>query len=185
MAWRCRFLTARPSQDARVTARVPPTHWLISTQVDETKLLHLVAVVGADARNRTDRFRQVHLREHKVAGPSLVRWRLRGAASTAGFDFRRFGDVDVVLAPSVLAYWQELTAAYPRAKLTLILGEPHAPVWKSICASVERRGTDTATPSSRRRVDGVEDDAMISPQARASNKRRVATTTREVFFPKR
>ncbi len=27
--------------------------------------------------------------------------------------------------------------------------------------SVERRGTGIATPSSRRRVDGVEDDAMI------------------------
>ena len=27
--------------------------------------------------------------------------------------------------------------------------------------SVERRGTSIATPSSRRRVDGVEDDAMI------------------------
>jgi hypothetical protein len=29
------------------------------------------------------------------------------------------------------------------------------------CSSVERRGTGIATPSSRRRVDGVEDDAMI------------------------
>ena len=28
MAWRCRFFTARPSQDGRVH----PTHWLISTQ---------------------------------------------------------------------------------------------------------------------------------------------------------
>ena len=40
-------------------------------------------------------------------------------------------------------------------------------VWKSTSASgapnssVERRGTGIATPSSRRRVDGVEDDAMI------------------------
>ena len=41
MAWRCRFLAARPSQDGRVVAendlvkncRVHPTHWLISTQV--------------------------------------------------------------------------------------------------------------------------------------------------------
>jgi len=40
MAWRCRFLTARPSQDSRVIAEkrlseelsVHPTHWLISTQ---------------------------------------------------------------------------------------------------------------------------------------------------------
>jgi len=39
MAWRCRFLTARPSQDGRVIAendlvkncRVHPTHWLIHT----------------------------------------------------------------------------------------------------------------------------------------------------------
>ena len=44
------------------------------------------------------------------------------------------------------------------------------PVWKSTSVSgaltrptgsVERRGTGIATPSSRRRVDGVEDDAMI------------------------
>ena len=41
MAWRCRFLTARPSQDGRVIAEkrlselsVHPTHWLISTQVE-------------------------------------------------------------------------------------------------------------------------------------------------------
>ena len=42
MAWRCRFLAARPSQVGRVVAekkifvkncRVHPTHWLISTQV--------------------------------------------------------------------------------------------------------------------------------------------------------
>jgi hypothetical protein len=42
MAWRCRFLTARPSQDGHVIAekkilvkncRVHPTHWLISTQL--------------------------------------------------------------------------------------------------------------------------------------------------------
>ena len=36
MAWRCRFLAARPSQDGRVIAkncRVHPTHWLISIQV--------------------------------------------------------------------------------------------------------------------------------------------------------
>ena len=32
---------------------------------------------------------------------------------------------------------------------------------KSFPGSVERRGTGIATPSSRRRVDGVEDDAMI------------------------
>ena len=31
MAWRCRFLAARPSQDGRVIA-VHPTHWLTSTQ---------------------------------------------------------------------------------------------------------------------------------------------------------
>jgi hypothetical protein len=37
MAWRCRFLAARPSQDGRVH----PTHWLISTQVlTAKKLLH-------------------------------------------------------------------------------------------------------------------------------------------------
>ena len=43
MAWRCRFLAARPSQDSRVVAekkifvkncRVHPTHWLISTQAE-------------------------------------------------------------------------------------------------------------------------------------------------------
>ena len=43
MAWRCRFLAARPSQVGRVVAekkifvkncRVHPTHWLISTQFD-------------------------------------------------------------------------------------------------------------------------------------------------------
>ena len=41
------------------------------------------------------------------------------------------------------------------------------PVWKSTSVSgeVERRGTGIATPSSRRRVDGVEDDAMISTNA--------------------
>ena len=36
MAWRCRFLTARPSQDGRILAEkwvMHPTHWLISTQV--------------------------------------------------------------------------------------------------------------------------------------------------------
>ena len=37
MAWRCRFLAARPSQDGRVI--VHPTHWLISTQV--TAVLYL------------------------------------------------------------------------------------------------------------------------------------------------
>jgi hypothetical protein len=31
---------------------------------------------------------------------------------------------------------------------------------------VERRGTGIATPSSRRRVDGVEDDAMIQHRTR-------------------
>ena len=38
------------------------------------------------------------------------------------------------------------------------------PVCRSATVSagfVERRGTDTTTPSSRGRVDGVEDDAMI------------------------
>ena len=42
MAWRCEFLTARPSQDGRVVAEkrlseelsVHPTHWLISTQLE-------------------------------------------------------------------------------------------------------------------------------------------------------
>ena len=52
------------------------------------------------------------------------------------------------------------------------------PVWKStsawvhfisrddaaVLARVERRGTDIATPSSRRRVDGVEDDGMIQDE---------------------
>ena len=44
MAWRCRFPTARPSQDGRAIAgndlvkscRVHPTHWLISTQLPAT-----------------------------------------------------------------------------------------------------------------------------------------------------
>ena len=40
MAWRCRFFTARPSQDGRVIAEkglseefARPTHWLVCTQV--------------------------------------------------------------------------------------------------------------------------------------------------------
>ena len=45
MAWRCRFLTARPCQGGHVIAetdfvkncRVYPTHWLISTQVMEAR----------------------------------------------------------------------------------------------------------------------------------------------------
>mgnify|MGYP001196232115 CR=1 FL=1 len=50
-------------------------------------------------------------------------------------------------------------------------GLSYDPAWKSTSAisrrwrgrpgSVERRGTSTTTPSSRRRVDGVEDDATI------------------------
>ena len=52
----------------------------------------------------------------------------------------------------------------------LLGNEASAPVWKSTSVtgarhrrpgSVERRGTGIATPSSRRCVDGVEDDAMI------------------------
>ena len=35
MAWWCRFLTTRPSQDGRVIVeKLYPTHWLISTQFD-------------------------------------------------------------------------------------------------------------------------------------------------------
>ena len=39
MAWRCRSFSARPSQDANdlvKNSRVHPTHWLISTQVQDT-----------------------------------------------------------------------------------------------------------------------------------------------------
>ena len=46
--------------------------------------------------------------------------------------------------------------------------EQHVTVWKSLShfsamtrGSVERRGTGIATPSSRRRIDGVEVDATI------------------------
>ena len=59
-----------------------------------------------------------------------------------------------------------------RAEIVYVIeGDPSKPVWKSTIASgarrrgrtgsVERRGTGIATPSSRRRVDGVEGDAMI------------------------
>ena len=67
---------------------------------------------------------------------------------------------------------------FPIADTSTRLRRQHRrrPVWKSNSASgalshfsvmtrppdsVERRGTGIATPSSRRRVDGVEDDAMI------------------------
>jgi len=50
MAWRCRFLTARPSQQAALSLRndlvknyqVHPTHWLISTQIDALFLVERV-----------------------------------------------------------------------------------------------------------------------------------------------
>ena len=66
------------------------------------------------------------------------------------------------------AFWARRAQAAPRG----LFSAPPRPVWKSTSASgarrwrgrpgsVERRGTGIATPSSRRRVDGVEDDAMI------------------------
>ena len=64
------------------------------------------------------------------------------------------------------------TDGRPADKIILISWIPDTSpaVWKSTSAtrrrrgrpgSVERRGTGITTPSSRRRVDGVEDDAMI------------------------
>ena len=51
------------------------------------------------------------------------------------------------------AFWARRAQAAPRG----LFSAPPRPVWKSTSAS----GAGTATPSSRRRVDGVEDDAMI------------------------
>ena len=56
MAWRCRFLTARPSQDGRVVAekdfvkncRVHPTHWLISTQLLTASTLFPATLASPD-----------------------------------------------------------------------------------------------------------------------------------------
>ena len=46
MAWRCRFLIARPSQDGRVIAeKMHPTHWLISTQANGHACMELFHAV--------------------------------------------------------------------------------------------------------------------------------------------
>ena len=44
MAWRCRFLTARPSQDGHVISH--PTHWLISTQAPVASSERLYDMAG-------------------------------------------------------------------------------------------------------------------------------------------
>ena len=48
MAWRCRLLAARPSQDG--CAIVHPTHWLISTQQLTLAGLLLAAALGGQSR---------------------------------------------------------------------------------------------------------------------------------------
>ena len=64
MVWRCRFLTARPSQDGRVIAG-HPSHWLISTQVkmsmneiNASRRLREAAKEKAEAAAKGDAFIQ-------------------------------------------------------------------------------------------------------------------------------
>lgn len=59
-----------------------------------------------------------------VGRASLATDRLWGAAETDDFEFSHsFDDVDAVVGGLVAAHWQELLAAYPRARLILALSD--------------------------------------------------------------
>lgn len=59
-----------------------------------------------------------------VGGATLATERLWGAAETDDFEFSRsFDDIDAVVGGLVAAHWQELLAAYPRARLILALSD--------------------------------------------------------------
>ena len=87
----------------------------------------LVAAVGRDASQLTQRVEAKLAQSMRVAGAAAARKALRRAAETTNFDFRRFDDYDAVVGPAVLAHWQELLATYPRARLAVVLGNAHTP----------------------------------------------------------
>ena len=124
--------TVEASRRAAVAAAAKSTvgdvRALLCDRVNASHALRLVAVVGRDAAATERRLLDALAREkRRVAASDDTRRALRKAAETMGFDFRRFDAYDTVVGPAVLAYWQELAATYPRAKMALVLGAPHAP----------------------------------------------------------
>eukprot|EP00629_Pelagomonadales_sp_RCC1024_P003211 CAMPEP_0119270414 /NCGR_PEP_ID=MMETSP1329-20130426/7427_1 /TAXON_ID=114041 /ORGANISM="Genus nov. species nov., Strain RCC1024" /LENGTH=517 /DNA_ID=CAMNT_0007270435 /DNA_START=113 /DNA_END=1663 /DNA_ORIENTATION=- len=103
-------------------------------KVSETHAPLLVASVGdhlADvapklaARDYARLVEKLARGQHRVAPQTFLRDAFAYAGETSSFDFRKIDAYDAVAGPIVIAYWQELVAAYPRAKVVLVLGPPH------------------------------------------------------------
>ena len=72
MAWRYRFLTARPSQDGRVIAE-HPTHWLISTQVTAAPTNVIFRATDATICRARDRWLENPVQAAGIYGP-IATW---------------------------------------------------------------------------------------------------------------
>ena len=92
MAWRCRFLTARPSQprnDLVKNCRVHPTHWLISTQLVTLCICAGVGVEGEADGARSMRMGQPQKEQRCPASRHGVRGQAAWLGSHVFDSFRR------------------------------------------------------------------------------------------------
>ena len=134
MAWRCRLLAARRSQHGRVI--VHPTHCLICAQVTLT--------IGG-------LWVEVHM--NYIYGHIAAWAPLENNQAPDKLGLLRAQQMFFVTAPlHTLAIFQGVA---------LCGKQPGA---SGATGSVERRGTGIATPSSWRRVDGVEVDAATQDE---------------------
>ena len=99
------------------------------------KEVTLAFAVGADR----DRLTEALQERLKGVPPKKVRSLLRGAEDTEDFDFRVFerGAADAAVGPSVMAFWQELAAAYPRSRIVVALGDEAVRPASRRCDSIE------------------------------------------------
>ena len=81
MAWRCRFLAARPSQVGRVIAGNDPTHWLISTQA--TGLRGLLFFVGTYVLGSVALLTRMRCNPTDYTSESLTKFVIAGAPGYA------------------------------------------------------------------------------------------------------
>ena len=117
---------ARRARIVRESAELIPTiRSFLCGKVSNASLL-LVAVLGRDAAQLAQRaVGKLEGEGLRVAAGDAAMQSLRHAAETENFDFRQFDGRDAVVGAAVIAFWQELLAAYPRARLAVVLGAPH------------------------------------------------------------
>ncbi|KAJ8601052.1 hypothetical protein CTAYLR_004509 [Chrysophaeum taylorii] len=135
----------RRREDVRAASRrtIPELRRLMCGRTDEAREITFGVAVGSDREALTEELVRELLsssgQNKAVIRDAEATRRLLGAAETQHFDFRVFGDADLVVAPIVGAFWQELLAAYPRARIALRTGS--------------RNATTTTTTTKKARVE--------------------------------